>query len=153
MNYLESRQIVKYSNCGKFFSELSYDGGDGHFDLDLATIQALLHLRDLLRLAREYAREQAGDQIVPNERENQIISQRKRSNGGWLVNLFEKLVKAFRLSMKYSFVVNKICKHGRVYLWFIVGLAANGLNLWSKSCLKSCVNSLKGVGLFNCENP
>jgi hypothetical protein len=82
LNYLESRQIVKYSNCGKFFSELSYDGGDGHFDLDLATIQALLHLRDLLRLAREYAREQAGDQIVPNERENQIISQRKRSNGG-----------------------------------------------------------------------
>jgi hypothetical protein len=29
--------------------------------------------------------------------------------------LFEKLVKAFRLSMKYSFVVNKICKPERVY--------------------------------------
>jgi hypothetical protein len=67
--------------------------------------------------------------------------------------LFEKLVKAFRLSMKYSFVVNKICKPERVYFWFIVGLVANGLNLWIKSSLKSCVISLKGLDWVNCQNP
>jgi hypothetical protein len=45
------------------------------------------------------------------------------------------LVKAFRLSMKYPFFVNKICKTERVCFFSSVELIANKFKFYNEICL------------------